>query len=123
MKAMNDAWKYAEPLRLSRTATSSRQSPTHHGVKPENILLTAGSGEVLEVVGTTFLQDGKKVLGVEPSYSSVYQHATSIKADAIKLPLRKDYRAGHRPMIERGQQATPRDMGFSTCATRTTRPA
>ena len=32
----------------------------HHGVKTENILLTAGSGEVLDVVGTTFLAGGKK---------------------------------------------------------------
>src|SRR4029079_6674406 len=63
-----------------------------HGVKQENILLTAGSGEVLDVVGTTFLMGGKKVLGVEPSYSSVYQHATTIKSSAIKLPLGKDYR-------------------------------
>jgi histidinol-phosphate aminotransferase len=55
-------------------------------------MITAGSGEVLDVVGTTFLTNGKKVLGVEPSYSQVYQHATTIKSEAIKLPLTKDYR-------------------------------
>ena len=64
-----------------------RSIAKHHGVKPENILLTAGSGEVLDVVGTAFLPAGKKVLVVEPSYSSVYQHASSIKSEAIKLPL------------------------------------
>jgi len=32
------------------------------------------------------------VLGVEPTFSSVYDHATSIKASAIKLPLGKDFR-------------------------------
>ena len=43
-------------------------------------MITAGSGEVLNVVGTTFLLGGKKVLGVEPSYNSVYSHAASIKS-------------------------------------------
>ena len=40
------------------------------------------------------------MLGVEPSYSSVYQHATSIKSDAIKLPLNKDYRQNMPAMIK-----------------------
>jgi histidinol-phosphate aminotransferase len=57
-------------------------------------MVTAGSGEVLNVVGSTFLMlnPAKKVLGVEPSYSSVYSHATSIKSEAIKLPLTNDFR-------------------------------
>ncbi|HXI29027.1 MAG TPA: aminotransferase class I/II-fold pyridoxal phosphate-dependent enzyme, partial [Vicinamibacterales bacterium] len=41
-----------------------------------------------------------KVLGVEPTYSSVYQHATSIKTDAIKLPLNKDYTQNIPAMIK-----------------------
>jgi len=64
------------------------------------VLLTAGSGEVLQVVGTTFLSGGKKVIGADPSYGSVYQHATNIKAEAIKLPLLKDYRQDIAGMIE-----------------------
>ena len=46
-------------------------------------MLGAGSGEILDVVGTTFLLGGKKAIGVDPSYGSVYQHATAIKSDAI----------------------------------------
>lgn len=72
----------------------------YHGLKPENVLLTAGSGEVLQVVGTTYLQGGKKVVGADPSYGSVYQHAANIKAEAIKVPLRKDYTADIPGMIK-----------------------
>ena len=44
------------------------------------------------MVAATFLEGGtKKVLGVEPTYSTVYQYATSVRTDAIKLPLNKDY--------------------------------
>src|SRR4029450_3814231 len=85
MKAMTNAWKYANRYGYP-DGNIVQAIADHHGVKPENVLLTAGSGEVLDVVGTTFLLGGKKVLGVDPSYGSVYQHATSIKSEAIKLP-------------------------------------
>ena len=91
MKAMNSAWKYCNRYGYP-DGNLVGEIAKHHGVKNENVLLGAGSGEILDVVGTTFLLGGKKVLGVEPSYGSVYQHATSIKTTAIKLPLGKDYR-------------------------------
>src|SRR3954465_9465918 len=91
MKAMNNAWKYSNRYGYP-DGNLVGEIAKLHGVKQENILLAAGSGEILDVVGTTYLLGGKKVLGVEPSYSSVYQHATSIKTSAIKLPLTKDYR-------------------------------
>ena len=85
MKAMNNAWKYSNRYGYP-DGNLVAEIAKHHGVKTENILLGAGSGEILDVVGTTYLLGGKKVLGVEPSYGSVYQHATSIKTTAIKLP-------------------------------------
>src|SRR5262245_43040214 len=91
LKAMNQSFKYAMRYGYPGGDVVGELAKLH-GVKQENILLTAGSGEVLDVVGTTFLLNGKKVLGVEPTYSSVYQHATSIKSQAIKMPLMKDYR-------------------------------
>jgi histidinol-phosphate aminotransferase len=103
MKAMNNAWKYSNRYGYP-DANIVGEIAKHHGVKPENVLLTAGSGEVLDVVGTTFLMGGKKVLGVEPTYSTVYQHATSIKTTAIKLPLGKDYRQDIPAMIKAANQ-------------------
>ncbi|HZR23721.1 MAG TPA: histidinol-phosphate transaminase [Vicinamibacterales bacterium] len=99
MHAMTNAWKYSNRYGYP-DGNIVAEIAKHHGVKPENVLLTAGSGEVLDVVGTTYLMGGKKVLGVEPSYGSVYQHATSIKTTAIKLPLNKDYRQNIDAMIK-----------------------
>jgi histidinol-phosphate aminotransferase len=99
MKAMNNAWKYSNRYGYP-DGNLVGEIAKHHGVKGENILLTAGSGEALDVIGTTYLQGSKKVLGVEPSYSSVYQHATSIKTTAIKLPLTKDYRQDMQMFIK-----------------------
>jgi len=110
MKAMEHAWKYANRYGYP-DGNIVQVIAEHHGVKPENVLLTAGSGEVLQVVGTTYLAGGKKVLGVDPSYGSVYQHASNIKADAIKLPLTKDYRQPIDKMIE-ATNRNARDIGF-----------
>jgi histidinol-phosphate aminotransferase len=99
MKAMTSAWKYSNRYGYP-DGNIVAEIAKHHGVKPDNILLGAGSGEILDVVGTTYLLGGKKVLGVEPTYSSVYQHATSIKTSAIKLPLTKDYRQDMNAFIK-----------------------
>jgi histidinol-phosphate aminotransferase len=110
MKAMNNAWKYSNRYGYP-DGNIMQEIAKHHGVKVENILLTAGSGEVLDVVGTTFLPAGKKVLGVEPSYGSVYQHATSIKSTAIKLPLGKDFRQDI-PALIKAANAHAAELGF-----------
>ncbi len=122
MTAMNHAWKYAGRYGYP-DANIVQVIAEHDGVKPENILLGAGSGEILDVVGTTFLLGNKKVVGVDPSYGSVYQHATEIKADAIKLPLTARLPPGHGRAHRGRPIATPWTSGSSTSATPTTRPA
>src|SRR5947208_4873690 len=110
MKAMTQAFKYANRYGYPDGGIVEALA-THHGVKPENIMLGAGSGEILDVVGTTFLEGGKKVVGVEPSYSQVYSHASGIKADAILLQLTKDFRQDI-PSIIQATKKHYRDVGF-----------
>ena len=110
MKAMTNAFKYANRYGYPDGGIVEAIAK-HHGVTPDNILLTAGSGEVLDVVGTTFTQGGKKVVGVEPSYSQVYQHVTRIKGEAILLQLTKDHRQDI-PSIIHAAKTHYRDIGF-----------
>jgi len=110
MKAMNNAWKYVGRYGYPDGNIVQRIAE-HHGVKAENILLGAGSGEILDVVGTTFLLGGKKVVGADPSYGSVYQHATAIKAEAIKVPLLADFQQNTSAMIEAANKHAA-EVGF-----------
>ena len=110
MKAMNSAWKYANRYGYP-DANVNQVIAEHHGVRRDNILLTAGSGEGLSVMATTYLGPGKKVLGVSPSYASVFQQAANVKADSIQLPLTKDYRQDIGQMIEAANR-NARDIGF-----------
>ncbi len=110
LEAMNHAFKYAN--RYGYPDGNILQAiAEHHGVEPENVLLGAGSGEILNIVGSTFLRVRKKVVGVEPSYGSVYRQASGIKADAIKLPLLSDYRQDIPAIID-GTKKNYRDVGF-----------
>lgn len=110
MKAMNRAFKYANRYGYP-DGDLAEKIAAHHGVETENLLITAGSGEVLDVVGTTFLGVDKKVVGVEPSYSSVYRHATNIKSEAILLPLNDDLTQNIPKMIE-AVKRNYREVGF-----------
>ena len=62
--------------------------------------------------GTAFLQGGKKVLRCRADVRlDVYSHATSIKADAIKLPLLSDFRQDIPAMIQAAKMYD-REVGF-----------
>jgi histidinol-phosphate aminotransferase len=110
MKAMNSAWKYSNRYGYP-DANVNQVIADHHGVRRDHILLTAGSGEGLNIMATTYLGPGKKVLGVSPSYASVFQQAAAVKADSIQLPLTKDYRQDISQMIEAANR-NARDIGF-----------
>jgi len=110
MEAMTHAFKYANRYGYPDGGIVD-EIASLHGVKPENVLLGAGSGEILDVVGTTFLDNFKKVVGVEPSYSQVYQHATSVRAAAITVPLLDDFRQDI-PGLIKATRTHYRDVGF-----------
>jgi histidinol-phosphate aminotransferase len=110
LEAMNYAFKYSMRYGYPDNNVQERIADAH-GVPSDHVLLGAGSGEILEVVGLTYLGHGKKVVGVEPSYGSVYSHASGIDADTVLLPLETD----HRQNVERMVDATNRhyrDVGF-----------
>jgi len=109
MKAMTDAFKYANRYGYPDGGIVD-EIAKHHGVKSENVLIAAGSGEILDVVGSAFAS-GKKVVGVEPSYSQVYAHVTSVKGAAITLPLTADYRQDMNAIL-RATKKHYREVGF-----------
>ncbi len=110
LEMMNAAWKYSN--RYGYPDGDIRSVIAEHlGVEPENIIFGAGSGEILRVVGLTFLAPGKKVVGVDPSYGQVYSHASGIRADAILVPLLDDYRQDIPGIID-ATNKNYRDVGF-----------
>jgi histidinol-phosphate aminotransferase len=110
MKAMNDAWKYANRYGYPDGGIVATIAE-HHGVKPENIILGCGSSEILKIVDDAFLPDHKLVIGVDPTYETVYRYTTNSKAKAIAIPLTKTYDADIHAII-RATKLNARDVGL-----------
>jgi histidinol-phosphate aminotransferase len=110
MKAMTHAFKYANRYGYPDGGIVE-EIAKHHGVKPENIMLGAGSGEILDVACNAFLDRGRRILSSEPSYDVVFQHVTSIKADTITVPSLPDYRQDI-PALVKAARTHYRDIGF-----------
>ncbi len=110
MRAMTDAWKYANRYGYPDGGLVQTIAQ-HHGVKPENVLLGAGSAEVLKAADDAFLPDHRNIVGVEPTFEAVYLYATRSHARALTVPLRQDYSADI-PEIIRVIRLNARDVGL-----------
>jgi histidinol-phosphate aminotransferase len=110
LKAMTRAFKYANRYGYPDGGIVE-EIAKHHGVKPENVMLGAGSGEILDVSCSAFLIGDEKIVGSDPSYSILYQHATSLKADTIKVPLLADFRQDI-PTLIKATRTHYRNVGF-----------
>lgn len=63
------------------------------GVSPDNILLSAGSTDLLEKTAFALCMRGGNVISADPSYMSLVKTAQAIGATWKNIPLRPDY--GH----------------------------
>ena len=96
---MTKAFKYANRYGYP-DGNITGEIAKHHGVKTEQVMIAAGSGEILDVVlhGAAAGRD-KKIVGSDPSYAILYQNAANLKADTIRIPLLADYRQDIPAMI------------------------
>ena len=110
LEAMSKAFKYANRYGYPDSGLVSALA-AHHGVSANNILLGAGSTEILEAAAGAFLDGHKKVVGVEPTFSTVYEFATGLKAGSIMLPLLPNHQQDIAAMIKAAKQNN-REVGF-----------
>ncbi len=110
LKAMTGAFKYANRYGYP-DGNIVQTIAAFHGVGPENVLLGAGSTEILDLADSAFLQGRKKVIGVEPTFSTVYEYALGLKSEAIRVPLKADYRQDIPALIKTAKD-NAKDVGL-----------
>jgi histidinol-phosphate aminotransferase len=64
----------------------------HHGVKPEQVVLGAGSSDVLRMADSAFLGPAKTIVAAEPTFEAVLQYARVTKAEPVKVAQTSDFR-------------------------------
>jgi histidinol-phosphate aminotransferase len=79
----------------------------HHGVSADNILMGAGSTEILKICDDVFLRHPNLVVA-EPAYDAVLGYAVNTRAKAVKVPLTRDFRHD----LSRMAEAVTRETGM-----------
>ena len=77
-----------------------------HKVTPEQIVLGAGSTEILRIAGSAFLRPGKKLIVASPTYSSLANFAEANGVEAVEIPLTKTYEHDLDGMLARANAST-----------------
>ena len=99
LEAMKGAWKYSNWYGYPDGDILEKIAESH-GVPTDHVMINAGSGETLRVAGLAFLRHEEKVVGVSPTYLTVYRTASGIDADVIERPLLPDYTQDIDDLIE-----------------------
>jgi histidinol-phosphate aminotransferase len=72
-----------------------------HRIKPEQILLGAGSREILRMAVTTYLSRGDQLVLAAPTYGAIAEYAKAVNADVVAVPLNKRYQHDLEAMLAR----------------------
>lgn len=110
LQAMTKAFKYANRYGYP-DGNLVEAIAKHHDVATGNVMIAAGSGEILDVCCSALLHYNRKIVGSDPSYEILYQNARNLKADTIRIPLLADFRQDIPAMI-RATKKNHRQVGF-----------
>ena len=91
LQAMTDAfrlaWRYPDEHAESLVDALTKL----HGVTPAQILLGAGSAEILKVAAAALTAPGQKLVVANPTFEAILAHARTARADVVKIDLTPDY--------------------------------
>ncbi len=63
-----------------------------HGVKRNQVLLGAGSSEILKLAAVAFSGPGRTLVAANPTFEAIVRYATVAKVEPILVPLTADHR-------------------------------
>jgi len=85
-KAVSNGWKYA----MKEITALKKQLADLHGVSPEHIIVTAGSGESLKIAALALCQGGGRVVAAKPTFTLITSYAESLGCEVDWVPLDSD---------------------------------
>ena len=100
----SDLWQYAPPLGLLELRVEIARRLAEHGLvrSPEEILVTSGAQQGLDLLFRTFTDPGDAVAVESPTYSGALALARFAGVDILPLPMRAD---GPDPSPLKGRRA------------------
>jgi len=86
--AFDLAWRYPD----EHVEALAEDVARLHGVDPAQVLLGAGSSEILLLAAVAFTAPGRPAVAAEPTFESLPRHARRHGAEALAVPLTADFR-------------------------------
>lgn len=92
-KAVEDALAQSYQYPFSYARELAQKIADFEGLKPEHIMLSAGSSALLLAAGSYFSQKpGSNIVTGDPSYDDLPSKATRLQTKWVKVPLTADYK-------------------------------
>ncbi len=101
MKAMQRALAEGNRYPFGRYEPLSESVATHLGVKPEQIVLGAGSTEHLLMSARAFCSGGKNVVVADPTFESIGDYVKNMGGEVRRVPLTSSYAHDLDGMLQR----------------------
>jgi len=105
LKAMTEgfslAWRYPD----EHADILAEELARLHNVPADQVLLGAGSGEILKLCAAAFTSKEKKLVMANPTFEFISRHAGAADAEVVKVDLTADYRHDLQRMLTAANSA------------------
>ncbi len=105
LQAMRDAFSVASRYPDDEVDALVAGIARLHGVSERQVLLGDGSSEILRLAANTFTNARRALVTADPTFESVGQHARSVGAQVIRVPLDAGYAHDVAKMLEAARGA------------------
>lgn len=90
LKAIPEAFEFACRYPDEHADLLIEALARNDGVEANQILLGAGSGEILKICGTAFTSSDGPLVVADPTFEAIAGHAKRNRAEIVKIPLTSD---------------------------------
>jgi histidinol-phosphate aminotransferase len=103
---MQDALHFANRYPDPAVSALHERIAQSHSIKPEQLVLGCGSGEILSITASSFLATGKTLITAVPTFESIGRCAKALGAQVVEIPLDKNYSHDLATMLSRVDAST-----------------
>ncbi|HEY2544470.1 MAG TPA: aminotransferase class I/II-fold pyridoxal phosphate-dependent enzyme [Candidatus Acidoferrum sp.] len=106
LACMQDALRFANRYPDPAANALHDRIAQSHSIKPEQLVLGCGSGEILGICASSFLAPGKTLITAVPTFESIGRCAKALGAQTVEIPLDKNYAHDLPAMLARADAST-----------------
>jgi len=99
--SMQDALRFANRYPDPAVSALHERIAKSHSIKPEQLVLGCGSGEILSTTASSFLGPGKTLITAVPTFESIGRCAKALGAQVVEISLANNYSHDLSAMLAR----------------------